>query len=109
MYPFQTQVPLVWEEVDVTPVRGMDGKTQIPQAAIQSVNENKIGLKGIIYMALECFKSLAHTIGKFYFYLPLTYIDRNFFWMTLKTVLNLLLTVDYHYYYIITNSLLQGP
>lgn len=56
------EVPLVWEEVDVTPVRGMDGKTQIPQAAIQSVNENKIGLKG----------PLATPIGKGHVSLNLT-------------------------------------
>ena len=35
-----------WELVDVTPVMGLDGKTQIPPAAIESVNQNKIGLKG---------------------------------------------------------------
>ena len=30
----------------MTPVRGLDGKTKIPESAIQSVNTNKIGLKG---------------------------------------------------------------
>ncbi|XP_008478851.1 probable isocitrate dehydrogenase [NAD] subunit alpha, mitochondrial [Diaphorina citri] len=39
-------VPLEWETVDVTPVRGPDGKFGIPQAAIDSVNKNKVGLKG---------------------------------------------------------------
>lgn len=39
-------VPIEWESVDVTPVRGPDGKFGIPQAAIDSVNKNKIGLKG---------------------------------------------------------------
>ncbi|CAG5072194.1 Similar to Idh3a: Probable isocitrate dehydrogenase [NAD] subunit alpha, partial [Cotesia congregata] len=39
-------VPIEWETVDVTPVRGPDGKFGIPQAAIDSVNKNKIGLKG---------------------------------------------------------------
>ncbi|XP_057659266.1 probable isocitrate dehydrogenase [NAD] subunit alpha, mitochondrial isoform X1 [Diorhabda carinulata] len=39
-------VPIEWESVDVTPVRGPDGKFGIPQAAIDSVNRNKIGLKG---------------------------------------------------------------
>ncbi|XP_039227723.1 probable isocitrate dehydrogenase [NAD] subunit alpha, mitochondrial isoform X1 [Drosophila teissieri] len=39
-------VPIEWEAVDVTPVRGPDGKFGIPQAAIDSVNTNKIGLKG---------------------------------------------------------------
>ncbi|XP_049790934.1 probable isocitrate dehydrogenase [NAD] subunit alpha, mitochondrial [Schistocerca nitens] len=40
------QVPIEWESVDVTPVRGPDGKFGIPQAAIDSVNRNKVGLKG---------------------------------------------------------------
>lgn len=40
------QVPIEWETVDVTPVKGPDGKFGIPQAAIDSVNKNKIGLKG---------------------------------------------------------------
>ncbi|XP_030569691.1 probable isocitrate dehydrogenase [NAD] subunit alpha, mitochondrial isoform X2 [Drosophila novamexicana] len=40
------KVPIEWEAVDVTPVRGPDGKFGIPQAAIDSVNTNKIGLKG---------------------------------------------------------------
>ncbi|XP_015182992.1 PREDICTED: probable isocitrate dehydrogenase [NAD] subunit alpha, mitochondrial [Polistes dominula] len=40
------KVPIEWEAVDVTPVKGPDGKFGIPQAAIDSVNKNKIGLKG---------------------------------------------------------------
>ncbi|KAI4457740.1 decarboxylating dehydrogenases-isocitrate isopropylmalate tartrate [Holotrichia oblita] len=40
------KVPVEWESVDVTPVRGPDGKFGIPQAAIDSVNKNKVGLKG---------------------------------------------------------------
>jgi isocitrate dehydrogenase (NAD+) len=32
--------------VDVTPVKGPDGKFGIPQAAIDSVNKHQIGLKG---------------------------------------------------------------
>lgn len=39
-------VPIEWEVVDVTPVRGPDGKFGIPQSAIDSVNRNQIGLKG---------------------------------------------------------------
>ena len=46
-YFFYSQVPISWEEVDVTPVRGLDGKVQIPQSAINSVNTNKVGLKGV--------------------------------------------------------------
>lgn len=40
------QAPIEFESVDVTPVVGLDGKTQIPAEAIESVNNNKIGLKG---------------------------------------------------------------
>lgn len=40
------KVPIIWETVDVTPVRGPDGKIGIPQAVIDSVNRNKVGLKG---------------------------------------------------------------
>ncbi|KAF5285405.1 hypothetical protein FQA39_LY16659 [Lamprigera yunnana] len=39
-------VPIEWESVDVTPVKGPDGQFGIPQKAIDSVNRNKIGLKG---------------------------------------------------------------
>lgn len=39
-------VPIEWESVDVTPVRGPDGKFGIPQSVIESVNRNKVGLKG---------------------------------------------------------------
>uniref|UniRef100_A0A6M2DSB3 Isocitrate dehydrogenase [NAD] subunit, mitochondrial n=1 Tax=Xenopsylla cheopis TaxID=163159 RepID=A0A6M2DSB3_XENCH len=39
-------VPIEWETVDVTPVKYPDGKFGIPPAAIESVNRNKIGLKG---------------------------------------------------------------
>lgn len=40
------QVPIEWESVDVSPVKGPDGKFGIPQQAIDSVNRNTIGLKG---------------------------------------------------------------
>ncbi|XP_071844746.1 probable isocitrate dehydrogenase [NAD] subunit alpha, mitochondrial [Apostichopus japonicus] len=40
------EVPVEWESVDVTPVRGRDGQTRIPDAAVESMNLNKIGLKG---------------------------------------------------------------
>ena len=40
------QVPIEWEEVTVTPILLPDGKTTIPPAAINSMNKNKIGLKG---------------------------------------------------------------
>lgn len=38
--------PIEWDAVDVTPVRGVDGKYRIPQKAIDSVESTKIGLKG---------------------------------------------------------------
>ncbi|KAL7019528.1 hypothetical protein ACKWTF_011142 [Chironomus riparius] len=40
------KVPIEWDSVDVTPVRNPDGRFGIPQAAIDSVNRNKVGLKG---------------------------------------------------------------
>jgi len=39
------QVPIVWEEVDVTPIL-KDGKTVIPDDAIYSVKKNTVALKG---------------------------------------------------------------
>jgi len=39
------EVPIAWEPVDVAPVKNPDGTMGIPQAAIDSVNRNKIGLK----------------------------------------------------------------
>ena len=40
------QVPITWESVDVTPELGPDGRTRIPPTAVESMNKNKIGLKG---------------------------------------------------------------
>ncbi|CAG0879224.1 unnamed protein product [Cyprideis torosa] len=39
-------VPIVWETVDVAPVKKDDGTFGIPQAAIDSMNTNQVGLKG---------------------------------------------------------------
>lgn len=39
------KVPIVWEEVDVTPIL-KDGKTVIPDNAIRSVKKNTVALKG---------------------------------------------------------------
>lgn len=38
-------VPIVWEPVDVTPML-INGKTTLPEAAVASVNKNKVALKG---------------------------------------------------------------
>lgn len=43
--PFLTQVPILWETVNVTPFL-RDGRTTIPDAARDSVNRNKVALKG---------------------------------------------------------------
>ena len=40
------KAPIEWEPVDVTPVKGIDGKFRIPQKAIDSVEATRIGLKG---------------------------------------------------------------
>lgn len=39
-------VPIDWDPVDVTPVKGRDGKMNIPQKCIDLMHQNKIGLKG---------------------------------------------------------------
>ena len=39
------EAPISWESVDGTPVKNPDGTMGIPQAVIESVNRNKIGLK----------------------------------------------------------------
>lgn len=39
------QVPIEWEEVDVTPIL-VNGKTAIPDVAIHSVKKNTVALKG---------------------------------------------------------------
>ena len=43
----------MWEEVSVTPIILPDGKTTIPPAAINSMNKNKIGLKGLYFNPLH--------------------------------------------------------
>ncbi|RSH78084.1 NAD-dependent isocitrate dehydrogenase [Apiotrichum porosum] len=55
------KVPIVWEEVDVTPIL-KDGKTVIPDDAIYSVKKNTVALKG----------PLATPIGKGHVSLNLT-------------------------------------
>lgn len=39
------KTPISWESVDVTPIL-KDGKTAIPDAAIENIKKNKIALKG---------------------------------------------------------------
>ncbi|OAA56704.1 isocitrate dehydrogenase subunit 2 [Niveomyces insectorum RCEF 264] len=55
------QAPVTWEPVDVTPIL-KDGKTTIPDAAIESIRRNKVALKG----------PLATPIGKGHVSLNLT-------------------------------------
>jgi hypothetical protein len=40
-----TQTPIKWEPINVDPIL-KDGKTAIPDAAIESIMKNKIALKG---------------------------------------------------------------
>ncbi|CAJ0574298.1 unnamed protein product, partial [Mesorhabditis spiculigera] len=40
------KVPISWDPVDVTPVRGRDGIFRIPQRCIDLMHETKVGLKG---------------------------------------------------------------
>uniref|UniRef100_A0A2P2HY70 Isocitrate dehydrogenase [NAD] subunit, mitochondrial n=1 Tax=Hirondellea gigas TaxID=1518452 RepID=A0A2P2HY70_9CRUS len=59
------QVPIEWEIVDVTPVKGPDGQMGIPQALIDSVHKNKIGLKGPLMTPIgKGHRSLNLTIRK---------------------------------------------
>ncbi|VDD91704.1 unnamed protein product [Enterobius vermicularis] len=40
------EVPIAWDPVDVTPVKGRDGVYRIPKKCIELMHKNKIGLKG---------------------------------------------------------------
>lgn len=42
------RVPVSWESVDVKPVKTPDGKVTVPEAVINSMAKNKIGLKGCL-------------------------------------------------------------
>ena len=46
------QVPIEWEEVNVTPIKTETGTT-IPQAAIDSITRNRIALKGLIFVTFR--------------------------------------------------------
>ncbi|BFZ01128.1 hypothetical protein BsWGS_04167 [Bradybaena similaris] len=39
-------VPIDWEDVDVTPVKGPDGRFRLPQKIFESMARTKVGLKG---------------------------------------------------------------
>ncbi|XP_005092713.1 isocitrate dehydrogenase [NAD] subunit alpha, mitochondrial isoform X2 [Aplysia californica] len=39
-------VPIEWEDVDVTPVKGPDGNFRLPQKIFESMDKTKVGLKG---------------------------------------------------------------
>ncbi|KAH9520318.1 Isocitrate dehydrogenase [NAD] subunit alpha, mitochondrial [Bulinus truncatus] len=39
-------VPIDWEDVDVTPVKGPDGLFRLPQKIFESMDKTKVGLKG---------------------------------------------------------------
>lgn len=53
------KVPIKWESVDVTP-QIVDGKTVIPDAAIQSVHRNYVALKGPLAVRQPTFKVAVH-------------------------------------------------
>lgn len=46
------EVPVTWEEHEVYPILEKNGKTRIPQPAIDSIFKNKIGLKGPMRTAI---------------------------------------------------------
>lgn len=39
-------MPIDWEDVDVTPVKGPDGRFRLPQKIFESMARTKVGLKG---------------------------------------------------------------
>ena len=39
--------PITWEPVDVQPIKTPDGRVTVPEGVIQSMERNKIGLKGM--------------------------------------------------------------
>merc|ERR1719210_1809246 len=58
-------VPIAWEPVDVTPVRGPDGVMTIPKEVIDSVNRNKVGLKSPLMTPIgKGFRSLNLALRK---------------------------------------------
>ena len=42
-----SQVPVTWEPVSVKPVKTADGRVTVPVEVLQSMERNKIGLKGM--------------------------------------------------------------
>lgn len=47
------QAPVAWESCDVTPIL-KDGKTAIPDLAIENIKKNKIALKGPLAVGHWC-------------------------------------------------------
>lgn len=52
------QAPIQWEERNVTAIQGPGGKWMIPPEAKESMDKNKMGLKGI----LEVNKQILNTV-----------------------------------------------
>lgn len=64
------KTPIDWDVVDVTPVRGRDGTFNIPSRCIQSVHENKVGLKGPLETPIgKGHRSLNLAVRRFVFYI----------------------------------------
>lgn len=81
--------PIEWEAVDVTPVKGVDGKFRIPQKAIDSVEGTKIGLKGPLATPIgKGHQSLNLALRKYEFrpLLYLIYYYLNIFLLQFKTI-----------------------
>lgn len=45
---FDPQAPIRWEERNVTAIKGPGGRWMIPPDAKESMDQNKIGLKGLV-------------------------------------------------------------
>lgn len=51
------KAPIQWEERNVTAIKGPGGKWMIPPDAKESMDRNKIGLKGNLKTIMFCFPS----------------------------------------------------
>ena len=58
-----SQVPVTWESVSVKPVKTADGRVTVPEEVLQSMERNKIGLKGMSlqsWLVLFLFEQAPH-------------------------------------------------
>lgn len=75
------QAPIRWEERNVTAIKGPGGKWMIPPDAKESMDKNKIGLKGRLepkHSPLAHFESVHFILSTYRIYvLALKHIERR--------------------------------